>query len=159
MWNKIKSLLKVQSKTYACSIYRTDAEYKIITESKTDTGLFMADTPVYIIPISVSEKELSDKIFSSLFSSKDNVKFPATKSEMTEYQKEHLKNIKEKSFSNLYKNSTNCSIRLTNNIITIIPNKLNKIWLEPVEKDIKEMEYDNNELQITKIIISLLENY
>ena len=40
MWNKIKGLFKLSQKEYACNAYRTAAEYKIITESKTNTGLF-----------------------------------------------------------------------------------------------------------------------
>ena len=45
---------------------------------------------------------------------------------MRERQKEHLKNIKEKSYLGLYKNSTSCSIRLIGNIITITPYIFNK---------------------------------
>ena len=95
MWNKIKGLFKLSQKEYACNVYRTATEYKIITESKTNTGLFMEDEPIFIISISSPEQEISDKIFTSLKSSQENIKFPETKEEMRERQKEHLKNIKE----------------------------------------------------------------
>ena len=79
---------------------------------------------------------------------------------MRERQKEHLKNIKEKSYLGLYKNSTSCSIRLIGNIITITPYIFNKRWLEPVEEKALKIEYDNydnNELEITRKIIEILE--
>ena len=126
MWNKIKGLFKLSPKEYACNVYRTATEYKIITESKTNTGLFMEDEPIFIISISSLEQEISDKIFTSLKSSREGIKFPETKEEMREQQKEHLKNIKEKSYLGLYKNSTSCSIRLIGNIITITPYIFNK---------------------------------
>lgn len=76
---------------------------------------------------------------------------------MRERQKEHLKNIKEKSYLGLYKNSTSCSIRLIENMITITPYIFNKRWLEPVEEKTLKIEYDNNELEITGKIIEILE--
>lgn len=79
MWNKIKGLFKLSQKEYACNVYRTAAEYKIITESKTNTGLFMEDEPIFIISISSPEQEISDKIFTSLKSSREDIKFPETK--------------------------------------------------------------------------------
>ena len=60
MWNKIKRLFKLSQKEYACNVYRTAAEYKIITESKTNTGLFMEYEPIFIISIS-SPKEKKNK--------------------------------------------------------------------------------------------------
>ena len=75
---------------------------------------------------------------------------------MRERQKEHLKNIKEKSYLGLYKNSTSCSIRLIGNIISITPYIFNKRWLEPVEEKTLKIEYDNNELEITRKIIEIL---
>ena len=60
MWNKIKGLFKLSQKEYACNVYRTAAEYKIITESKTNTGLFMEYEPIFIISIS-SPKEKKNK--------------------------------------------------------------------------------------------------
>ena len=47
MWNKIKGLFKLSQKEYACNVYRTVAEYKIITESKTNTG-FSWSTNLYL---------------------------------------------------------------------------------------------------------------
>ena len=157
MWNKIKGLFKLSQREYACNVYRTAVEYKIITESKTNTGLFMEDEPIFIISISSPEQEICDKIFTSLKSSRENIKFPETKEEMRERQEVHLKNIKEKSYLGLYKNSTSCSIRLIGNIITITPYIFNKRWLEPVKEKALKIEYDNNELEITRKIIEILE--
>lgn len=158
MWNKIKSILKKENfvKIKACDIYKTLKEYKIVTLSTSDTGLFLADVPTFILPITISKDELSNKIFSSLNSSRCNVPFPNSKVEMQEFQKKHLKDLKEKSFKSLYKNSINCSIRLENNILEITPSRFEKYYLEPVSEKSVKIEYNNNELEITKIIIDIL---
>ena len=45
--------------------------------------------PIFIISISSPEQEICDKIFTSLKSSRENIKFPETKEEMRERQKVH----------------------------------------------------------------------
>ncbi|WP_165044281.1 hypothetical protein [Dysgonomonas sp. ZJ709] len=105
----------------SCVIYRTDKEYKIVTESETDTGLFISDTPVYILPLAISDEILKDKIINCLENSKTGVKMPETREKFSKWQKEQLANLQEKNFSSLYKKSKSCLVRIESGQLIIYP--------------------------------------
>lgn len=105
----------------SCVIYRTDKEYKIVTESETDTGLFVSDTPVYILPLTISDEILKEKINNCLQNSKTGIKMPETREGFSEWQKEQLTNLQEKTFSSLYKKSRSCLVRIESGQLTIYP--------------------------------------
>lgn len=144
----------------ACDIYKTENTYKIITQSETDTGLLFSNGPILLLPINTNIEELKNGIFSCLHKSISNVKMPDTKDEFSKWQKEFLKIIQEKSFVNLYRKSSNCEIRLNDNILKIYPSIYSEKYkgMVAVKDKIIEMKYSkDDELYITNKIIEILE--
>lgn len=144
----------------ACDIFKTKEVYKIITQSETDTGLLVSDEPVIILPVDVDIETLKNKITHSLTMSRSSMKACENKEDAIKWQKEQLKLLKEKSFLNLYKNSTNCGIRLDNGILKIYPSKFSEKYkgMVTVKEDIVEFRYSKDkELEVTKKIIELLD--
>lgn len=145
----------------SCDIFKTKEFYKIITQSETDTGLLVSDEPVFILPIDVNEEIFKVKIFNSLMSGKSGFKLPENKEDIKVWQKEQLKHLKEKSFLNLYKTSTNCCIRLNDGILKIFPSKFSEKYkgMITVKEDVVEFKYiESDELDITRRIIEILNN-
>ncbi|GET46196.1 hypothetical protein [Capnocytophaga felis] len=159
MWNIIKKTFNFEKKIKSCGIYKTQEYYKIITESQSETGLFLSQSPIFILPINCSINDFKNNIFQALNSSKNNVKMPSSNEKFKSMQKELLKDLKEKSFLNLYKNSTHCIIRFEKNC-KIFPTKFSNEYKGNiiVEEDIIEMEYSpEKELEITEKIIEVLD--
>ena len=49
----LKRMLGLSNKCFPkrCIIYKTEKEYKIVTESESDTGLGLGDEPIFILPV------------------------------------------------------------------------------------------------------------
>jgi len=146
--------------TKACEIYKNSKQYKIITQSKTNTGLFISDNPIYILPVDIDLDLFKEHIFSALNSSRQNVKMPPTHEDIKLWQRQLLKSMREKSFSSFYKNSTNCDIIWNLDDFIISPGKYSQEYrgLVTVEEDVIELKFSQTtELEITKKVIKILE--
>lgn len=157
MWNKIKSLLKMEKekKIRACSIYKTKNKLKITTMYRLESWAYIESNPIIILPIESSLEQIKNAIFSSICNSRE-----LSQKEEFFYKlgtKKLLKSLQEISFKKLYNNSTSCNIFIENNIVEVIPNRLKDYYLVAVIDDTQRIEYNNNELEITKMILEVLE--
>lgn len=144
----------------ACVIYKTRTNYKIITESIADIGLLISDDPFFILPITSGIEDIKNAIWNSLNSSRSGISIPK-RNDWPLWQKDQLKKMNEKSFPDLYKNSTSCELRIEDRIATIYPYQyINpKNGLEVIEDDIVNFNYSKDtELEITLKIIEILNN-
>lgn len=108
----------------SCTIYKTfKSEYKIVSQCETTAGYLLDVIPVYILSINCSDEDFSSAVLEALSNSAKKVKAP-DRSEFPMIQKKILSDLKEKSFSKLYMNSSSCSIRVEGNVMSIYPNKL-----------------------------------
>jgi hypothetical protein len=143
-------------KTKACSIYKTEKNYKIITLYPVSSGIFLEQAPIFILPLNTSIEELKNTIFESINASR----LMSYKEFQKKYSiKDYLKILKEKSLKNLYQNSSHCNIYLRNNILEICPSKYSEKYkgFETDEIRSKKMSFSKeNELIITKEIINIL---
>ena len=115
---------RVAERKKYCVIYKTfKNEYKIFTESKTTAGYLLYVSPVYIIPTSCTDEVLLSTILTALDNSAENVRAPE-RDEFPQLQREMLDDLKEKSYSKLYKNSTSCHISIQDSTMKILPYKL-----------------------------------
>lgn len=106
----------------SCFIYKKNDEYKFETISETDIGLDISDGPVKFLAIDCENSVFWDSLMSTLKNSRQEVKTPK-KDEWKKWQSERLNLLKEKSFTELYKESKSVFIQLDHNKITIFPNK------------------------------------
>ena len=146
-------------KTKACSIYKTEKFYKIMPLCPVaKVGIFRSEEPVIILPLNVTIEELKNAIFQAINESKlISYKEYMKTLKPNERSKNYLKILKEKSWKSFYRNSTNCSIHLKNNILEIFYHKCTERGLIEEEKSVK-MEYSKeNELKITEEIIKILQ--
>ena len=141
----------------ASCIYKTEKEYKIITQSETDIGLFISDDPIFILPIISDIEDVKEAIFKCLNNSRKGIYTPK-QDEWGKWQKERLKKMKEKSYIGLDKRSNYVGIRLEKNVLVISPGKYtHRQGFEIVEKDIVEIGYSpDKEMEITERIIEML---
>ncbi len=107
----------------ACNIFKTESEYKIVTQSMTEDGFLLSVLPAFVIGVDCSNDELRELIVKSLNSSQANIKTPK-RDDYPILQKQVLQAINEKSYSALYKKTNSCDIRLENNTLSIFPEKL-----------------------------------
>ena len=145
-------------------IYRTSKFYKIVTMYRRESGAYMLSKPIYIVSIEKSIEELSNAIFSSLEASRS---IKESEEDNLWLGNKLLKELKERSFNNLYKNSTSCCVffnkkgLLSKGMIEIEPYKYSgkDEGLEAIEEEIVKIKYNNNteDAEITKIIIEILE--
>ncbi len=138
-------------------IYKTESEYKIMTMYRAESGLYSADTPIYIVPVASDLNFISEKIFSALNESKS---IPDEKEPPR--GKELLKLIKEGSFLNLYKKSTSCMLSIDGDSFLIEPQICAggdpKNGLEVAEDKVVRIPINVNKLEVTKKIADLLAN-
>src|SRR5690554_420686 len=138
-------------------IYRTDKFYKIITMYRTESWSYIVGKPVFLLPLDVTIQDFLNVILNALNQSR-------TISESEEFviwnsKKEILKEIKEKSFDNLYKNSNSCEIYLENYEITLKPTLYLGYKDGVTTLDNKEIKYqfiENKYFDIIKSIIEIL---
>jgi hypothetical protein len=146
-----------------CQIYRTKQNYILVTKSFTDIGLKIADDPIYVMDLSSSILDLKTNIFNCLRSSKDDLITPKDE-HWKIWQQDLLFKMQQKTFTNLYKNSSSCNILLSNNLLTIQllelcnPKKPTNGLCSKIDNDI-HLEYsESKEEEITIKILKTLEN-
>ena len=142
-------------KTKACSIYKTEKNYKIITMY----SVVLEDEPVFVLPLNVGVEKLHNTIFKAINASK----FISTKQYNSKRYstKDYLNMLKEKSLNNLYKKSTHCCIYLKNSVLEICPSKYSERYkcFEPDSERNLKIEYSKeNELKITNEVVKILNN-
>lgn len=106
-----------------CQVYKTGKEYIITTLSKTVDGIWTKDGPIYRVLVENTVSNLIQAVFSGLKSSRLNIPNIPRENKPT-LEKNILKEMGQKSFKSLYKNSNSCTIsRDEDDIITISPYK------------------------------------
>jgi hypothetical protein len=108
---------------HRCHVYKTDKEYLIVTYSKTEDGIWVADEPISRVPVENKDNKLIDAVLEALNSSR--LEIPNIPIEdVPIWQKQTLKKMGQKSYTSLYKKSNSCSVnRDENGIIKISPYK------------------------------------
>ncbi|MBX2922743.1 MAG: hypothetical protein KF746_11165 [Chitinophagaceae bacterium] len=106
-----------------CQVYKTNKEYIIVTKSQTKDWIWVTDEPILRVAVADSDSKLIEAILKALKSSRTNIpNISVEKKPLLE--KETLKKMGQKSYTDLYKKSNSCSItRDKNGIITISPYK------------------------------------
>jgi hypothetical protein len=157
------SLLKQRNKPKfgSCVIHKTSNFYKIITDSKTTAGFFLAGEPVFVVSLENVE-ELQRCIFESLVSSKSGVPVPSQE----EYKigdRELCKKIGEISYTSLYKSSNTLSLRFNENELQLTPlkyynpKKPSQGLVDVFEDSCSIKDPFNKKDEVTSLVIKLLE--
>ena len=94
----------------ACGVFKTATAYKVVTEYNLNFGYYRSADPFFIVK---TEKELLTAIKDALEASWH------VDACINLSTKDYLKRLKERSFKNLYHNSTSCFVRLKGNILEI----------------------------------------
>ena len=139
-------------------VYKTDKYYKIITMYRTESWTYLLGEPVFLLPLDITAGELAKVILEGL-----NHSCSISESEEDIIRNNNkqllLKQIKEKSYDNLYKNSTSCNIYVESQEITIEPN----IYLGSREGLTTDMErvvklefLESKYIDIAKLVIDIL---
>ena len=139
-------------------VYKTDKYYKIITMYRTESWMYLLGEPVFLLPLDITAGELAKVILEGLNHSRS-----ISESEediiRNNNKQSLLKQIKEKSYDNLYKNSTSCNIYVESQEITIEPN----IYLGSREGLTTDMErvvklefLESKYIDIAKLVIDIL---
>lgn len=143
----------------SCTIYKTNKNYIVVTESTSDIGLGIIDDPIYTLPLDVSIDEFQKKLFECLSKSKTGVSTPKN-NEWASWEKDQLLKMGQRSFTTLYKNSNSCQVSLDGNVLIISPYK----YYDPNRpKDglcllqDAEIKIDFSSVAKTEIIIKLIE--
>lgn len=138
-------------------IYKTNKFYKIITMYRTESGSYIDGEPVFLIPLDATLQEFSKVILEGLNHSR--LISESEEAVIWDNRRLLLKEIKEKSYDDLYKNSTSCDITIENEEITIEPN----IYLGSREGLVTDKErivklpfLEDKHLEITKVIMEIL---
>lgn len=138
-------------------IFKTKKNYIIITLYKTESWTYIIGNPVFLLPLDVPLDFFIKTVI-------DALKMSRSISESEEkairiYQKGLLKDLKEKSFNELYKKSKSCNIYLDDLKISIEPNiyiSSDEGLVNIEEKNTKMSFIEENYNDIIKIIIDNL---
>ena len=145
----------------SCTIYKTNKNYIIVTQSICDIGARITDDPIYVIPVETNIEELREKVFDSLNNSRTDVYTPK-RDEWSLFEKRDLEKMGQKSFITLYKNSNSCNLALENDILTIQPdqycepNKPKSGLCSVKEAAIQINLINTDKTEIMKILIEML---
>lgn len=150
--NKEEDLMKK-----SIQVYKTDKYYKIITMYRTESWSYIVGKPIFLLPLDITVQELSKVIIEGL----NNSRSISESEEATIWNsnKQLLKEIKEKSYDDLYKNSTSCNIYVENQEITIEPNIYlgsRKGLTTNTERIIKLEFLESKHIDIAKLVIDRL---
>ncbi len=146
-----KKITKRKESMKACEIYKKDKELKIVTMYETDTGLFLSNEPIFILPVNSSKEELLNAILRAISASK-LIKYT------TDYSsKSLLHKLKEKNFKSLYLSSVSCFLYIDGNNAEIKPQQFsNKLKCLVTNKSrevyIKNFTRENLIMEISKIL-------
>lgn len=105
----------------ALQIYKTHKHYTIITMYRTESWTYLLSEPVFLLSLDITTEELSKVILEGLKHSR-SISESEEDTIRNNNKQSLLKKIKEKSYNDLYKNSTSCTIYVENQEITIEPN-------------------------------------
>ncbi len=103
-------------------IYKTKSDYKIVTSYRTESWSYINGEPIFIFPISSQIKDLEDKIFESLESSRE---ISESEEEDIWLGNKLLKSLKESSFNKLYSSSVCVGVFKDEDMYEIKPYKFN----------------------------------
>jgi len=107
----------------ACTVYKTNKEYIIVTLFKTEDWIWVADEPILRVAVEDRGSKLIEDIFEALNSSRMNIP-SIPREDYNVLEKRTLTEMGQKSYTDLYKKSNSCSIdKDENNIVTISPYK------------------------------------
>lgn len=140
----------------ACQIYKTKKHYKIATMYRLESGSYILSNPIFIIPLEANDKELSVKIFEAI---KNSRLIYESEEDDIWLGTQLLKELKEKSYNDLYKNSGSCTIYLEKGLLEIEPNKYlgKNEGLEAIQEKKSKFDYvEGDELKVTEKVIELL---
>jgi hypothetical protein len=106
-----------------CHIYKTAKEYIILTESKTEDWIWTNEGPIYRVLVENKDNKLIETVLEALKSSRlDIPNIPREDKPILE--KKALKEMGQKSYTDLYRKSNSCSVsRDENGLIEISPYK------------------------------------
>lgn len=139
-------------------VYKTDKHYKIITMYRTESWTYLLGEPVFLLPLDIIAEELARVILEGLNHSRS---ISETEEDIIRNNNKQslLKQIKEKSYDSLYKNSTSCNIYVENQEITIEPNILgSKRGLVTDTERIVKLEFSESKyIDIAKLVMKVLE--
>ena len=148
------SQCEINSTTKGLMIYKTLKNYKIVTLYKRQSGSYIISYPVTILPKDIDIDTLCESITESLRKSRS-----ISEKEEELFDINLLKELKEKSYDNLYKNSKSCIVYITNQEISIEPN----IYRVPrnglitdKEKVVKLSPFESNLIDVSQILIDIL---
>lgn len=107
----------------ACTVYKIDKEYLVVTTSKTKDWIWVEDEPIFRVSSENKDGKLIEAVFTALKSSK--IEIPNIPVENIPIrQKKILKEMGQKSYTHLYKKSSSCSVsRDENGMVKISPYK------------------------------------
>lgn len=160
---ELRSILKQFNKPKfgSCVIHKTSKFYKIITDSKTVAGFFLAGEPVFLVSIDNVE-DLQKCIFQSLVSSKSGIPVP-NREDYKLIDRDLCKKIGEVSYTSLYKSSNTLSLRLSENELLLTPLKYynpkrpSQGLVDVVEDSSLIKDPFNKKDEVTSLVIKLLE--
>jgi hypothetical protein len=136
----------------ACSIYKTESAYKIVTEYNLDIGYYRGSIPVFIVKMA-DKDDLITMIHKSLDASTD------IDSCVTLSTKEYLRQLKEPSLKKLYSQSKNCFVRLSSEKLIITPYELDPSGRYLQEKPDGQIRYSldtiNDDLFLSAVLSAL----
>lgn len=106
-----------------CTIYKTEKEYIIVTESRTEDWIWVSDVPIIRLDLKTRDYNLAENVLNALENSRFDIpnihreNFPIR-------EKETLSKMGQSSYKSLYKKSTSCSVNKDeNNVVKISPYK------------------------------------
>lgn len=139
-------------------VYKTNKHYLIICAYKTSAWSYIVGKPVFLLPLDISIEDLSKTLLEGLNHSR--ILSEAEEEIIRKYSKQPLlKEIKAKSFNDLYKKSSSCNIYVDNHELTIEPNKYlssNEGLMTVTESVIRLPFIETNYFEITKRIVDVL---
>jgi hypothetical protein len=136
-------------------VYKTRKHYVIITAYKTESTMLLSD-PVYILSLDTAAEELAKVISDGLAHSRS---ISETEENIFRSNNKLLEKMKERSWSNLYKTSKSCTIKIDNNEITIEPWILSDTLrglVQDEERAVKLEFSKSNYMDVAQVVIDLL---
>ncbi len=137
------------------NVDKTRKHYVIITAYKTESTWLLSD-PVYILSLDTTAEELAKVISDGLAHSRS---ISETEENIFRSNNKLLKKMKERSWSNLYKTSKSCTIKIDNNEITIEPWILSgtlRGLVQDEERAVKLEFSKSNYMDVAQVVIDLL---
>ncbi len=137
------------------NVDKTRKHYVIITAYKTESTWLLSD-PVYILSLDTTAEELAKVISDGLAHSRS---ISETEENIFRSNNKLLEKMKEKSWSNLYKTSKSCTIKIDNNEITIEPWILSgtlRGLVQDEERAVKLEFSKSNYMDVAQVVIDLL---